>query len=278
MNIIGAASADRSAIARRLVCTQTMYDRSWADRLILQGSRCVQNKEGHLCTTTWKEGYNPSIHRRYPRKPSSVGHSAGSSDTSSTLNDPPSARYEEQTLTLTSDIVPSTRTNSSHPITGPGFTIGRSRFLDITIGSLLNDKDASALNPDILDQGIKYVRSSGKQVGDASRVTSFCSQAAKAMEIQHIQSLVPSREVALTVTDYYYKNMLYWMGGLYHAPTFRQKLLQAYGCLDTLDLQTLDFKWTALLCKYIHLNCDKTILPKIGKVCLSLNVHQSHIG
>jgi hypothetical protein len=277
MNVIGAASADRSAIERRLVCTQALYDRSWACRLTLQGSRCVQNNEGHLCTTTWKEGYNPSIHRRYPRKPSSVDHSAGSSDTSSTLNDPPSAGHEEQTLTLTPDVVPSARSNSSDPITGPGFTIGRSRFLDITIGSLLNDKDALAPKPDILDQGIKYVKTAGKQVDDASRVTSFCSPAARAIEIQHIQSLVPSRGVAQKVTDYYYKNMLYWMGGLYHAPTFRQKLLQAYGCSDRLDLQTLDFRWTALLCKYIRFACEKMISSKLRKVRLFLNVYQSYM-
>jgi hypothetical protein len=194
------------------------------------------------------------------------------------LNDTPSAGHEEQTVTLAPDVVPSASTNSTHPITGPGFTIGRSRFLDITIGSLLNDKDASAPNPDLLDQGIKYVRSAGKQVGEASRVTSFCSPAAKAMEIQHIQSLVPSREVALTVTDYYYKNMLYWMGGLYHAPTFRQKLLHAYGCSDTLDLQTLDFKWTALLCKYICLTCDKIISPKLERfACLSTCTDLTHV-
>lgn len=89
-------------------------------------------------------------------------------------------------------------------------------------------------------------------MGEPGRVQGFCSPAAKTIEIQYIQSLLPSREIALEVTDYYYKNMLYWMGGLYHGPTFRQKLLQAYGCCDTLDLQSLDFKWTALLCKYIR--------------------------
>lgn len=30
--------------------------------------------------------------------------------------------------------------------------------------------------------------------------------------------------------------MLYWIGGLYHGPTFRKKLSDAYGIADTLNL------------------------------------------
>ena len=66
--------------------------------------------------------------------------------------------------------------------------------------------------------------------------------------MQHIQSLLPGKETLLKIVDYYYDCMLYWAGGLYHGPSFRNKLLEAYGSGSALDLQTLDWRWTALLC------------------------------
>jgi hypothetical protein len=196
------------------------------------------------------------VHRRYPRtKPSSVAHSAGSSDTSSTLNDPPTGGLQENALTAVGDNIAAADTHSTHPLTGHSFSIGRSRFLDITIDSILNEKDAATPNPDFLDHSIKYLKSIGKQ-DEPSRVASFCSIPAKAMEIQHVQTLLPRREVVMTITEYYHKNMLYWMGGLYHGPSFRQELLQAYGSSDTLDVQTLDWRWTALLCMYAPIAQD----------------------
>tara|TARA_R110002003_G_scaffold288_14_gene18443 strand:- start:11522 stop:12157 length:636 start_codon:yes stop_codon:yes gene_type:complete len=119
--------------------------------------------------------------------------------------------------------------------------------LDLTIGSLLNDKDVSDTSPALFDQSLKYVRSTGKQVDDPNRITSFCSPAAKAAEIHHIQSLLPDKETVFKVTGYYYENMLYWIGGLYHGPSFRREMLEAYGPASTLDLQQVDWRWTALL-------------------------------
>jgi hypothetical protein len=219
--------------------------------LIFLGSRCVRNKETHLCTTQWKEGYNPSVHRRYPRDAPSVGVSAtASSDTSSVLNDSPPDVLQEQPATDHSVRAASSKSNLTNPITGPGFTIGHSKFLDITIGSLLNEKDASAENSQLFGQSLKYIKSGGKQQPDESdRIVSFCSPIAKAVEMQHLQSLLPSKASVLTITNYYHDNMLYWIGGLYHAPSFRRKLLHAYGASPTLNLQTLDWRWTALLCE-----------------------------
>jgi hypothetical protein len=217
-------------------------------KLIRLGSRCVQNKEAHLCTTQWKEGYNPSVHRRYPRKPSSVDPSvSGSSDTSSTLNVSPPVVLQDQPLAVYSDSVASAKTLATNPITGPGFTIGQSSFLDMTIGSLLNEKDTPALDSNLLDQSLKYVRLAGKQIDEPNRVTSFCSPAAKCVETQHLQSLLPNKEMVFTITDYYHENMHYWFGGLYHGPSFRRRLLQAYASSITMDLQALDWRWTALL-------------------------------
>lgn len=68
------------------------------------------------------------------------------------------------------------------------------------------------------------------------------------MEIQQLQRLIPSKFIVMTITDYYQKHMLYWMGGLYYAPALREELLQAYGSSETLNLSNLDWRWTSLIC------------------------------
>jgi len=145
----------------------------------------------------------------------------------------------------------------SDPLIGPTFVVGQSKFLDITIGSLLNDKDAPARDPSLFDQSLRYVRSAGKQVDVPNRATSFCSPTAKAIEMQHIQSVLPDKETLLKIVDYYYEYMLYWAGGFYHGPSFRRKLLEAYGESSVMDLQNLDWRWTALLCMMTFITCRK---------------------
>ncbi|KAF2031232.1 hypothetical protein EK21DRAFT_26118, partial [Setomelanomma holmii] len=226
---------------QRLTCTRCSQRRQKCDRKT-PCSRCIHNKEAHLCTTQWKEGYDPSVHRRYPRKHSSATAQSldGSSD-SSTLVQSPSASA------TTKDVSPTLNDCPADPLTGSGIRIGESRLLDLTIGSLLDDKDVPSPNPALFDQSLKYVQSAGKQVDEPNRVTSFCSPAAKAAEIQYIQSLLPQRATLLTIIDYYYDYMLYWNGGIYHGPSFRKEILEAYGPTSNLDLQKLDWRWTALL-------------------------------
>jgi hypothetical protein len=245
---------------------QTLLQSVAACILIWQGSRCVQNKEAHLCTTTWKEGYNPSVHRRYPRtNPPSLRHSAGSSDTSSTLHDTPVAGLQKNALAGIARNIAAADTHSVHPLAGHSFPFGESKFLNITIDSLLNEKDAATPDSDLLDHSIKDLKSFARQ--DApSRIASFCSIPAKAMEVQHVETLLPSREVVMTITDYYHKNMLYWMGGLYHGPSFRRDLIQAYGSGRTLDLQALDWRWNALLCMHAPITQNSIVFSNLDGV------------
>jgi hypothetical protein len=137
----------------------------------------------------------------------------------------------------------------SDPIVGQPFAIGQSGLRDITIGSLLHEKDAEIREPSFSEQSLRYVRSAGKQINESSGVTSFCSPTATAVEVQHIQSLLPDRDTLLKIVDYYNECVLYWFGGIYHWPSFRKKLLEAYGPEQILDLQSLDWRWNALLCK-----------------------------
>lgn len=137
----------------------------------------------------------------------------------------------------------------SDPIVGPGFRVGQSRFIDITIGSLLDEKHASNQDPSVLSQSMNYVQCPGRRIHEPNRVVSFCSPAARVVEAQYLQSLLPDRAATLNITEYYHKNMLYWMGGFYHHPSFREKLLRAYDSSSPPDLEALDWRWSALLCK-----------------------------
>jgi hypothetical protein len=128
--------------------------------------------------------------------------------------------------------------------------IGQSTFLDMTIGSLLDGKDVPAPPANLFDQSQSNVRLIGKQIDVPSREVSFCSPVAKAVEAQHVLSLLPNKEAVLSITDYYYENMHYWIGGVYHGPSFRQKLVDAYDSSTTLDPRNLDWRWIALLCTY----------------------------
>jgi hypothetical protein len=176
-----------------------------------------------------------------------------SRDTSSALNDTPPAALQDRFATNLgglSDLV--SAANSTDPITGSSFAIGHATFLDMTIGSLLEGKDAPAPPSNLFDQSLKYARSTGKQIDVPNREASFCSPVAKAVEAQHVLSLLPNKETVLAIADYYYEHMLYWIGGIYHGPSFREKLVDAYASSMTLDMQNLDWRWAALLCKYVR--------------------------
>ncbi|KAH8723913.1 hypothetical protein GQ44DRAFT_619162 [Phaeosphaeriaceae sp. PMI808] len=232
---------------QRLTCTRCSQRRQKCDRKS-PCSRCTQHKEAHLCTTQWGQGYNPSIHRRYPRKPSLTGQSAdGSSDISLVLVESTSDLQLEQSDATSNSTAPSLNITTNGPIAEPRFSVGETTFPDITIVSLLNEKDTTARGSSLFDQGLKYLGEPGKVNENPNRGVSFCSSAAKTMEQQQIQALLPSKETVLLLVDYHRENMLYWMGGLYHGPSFREKLTAAYGQSSTLHLERLDWRWNGLL-------------------------------
>jgi hypothetical protein len=201
----------------------------------------VQNKEGALCTTQWREGYNPAVHRKYPQKFASVSISAAESTEDSLSNDASPRALPDAQPTLSLRAVPRAVPES--------FGVGQGQHLDITIRNLLNEKDVEPA-PSLLDHSYKYVGSYGKPgngATTATRAASFISPAAKTIEVQHLQSLLPAKEAVFKIIDYYYENMLYWVSGLYHGPTFRRDLTHAYANSSYLDLQDLDWRWTALL-------------------------------
>lgn len=228
---------------QRQTCTRCSQRRQKCDRKA-PCARCVQNNEGHLCTTKWVNGYNPNIHRKYPRKPSG----ASGSDTSSSV---PSPDVDSQALLpLVPHAPPTTEARSSQgqPLADSAW---RNSLPEISIGAILKEKDADA-NQTLFDKSFSYARSKGpvRDAANGSSPLAGCySNAARIVETQYLQSILPSKDKLMLIVDYYTEYMVYWIGGIFHAPSFRRKLLAAYGQSSELDLQSLDWKWTALLCK-----------------------------
>jgi len=122
-------------------------------------------------------------------------------------------------------------------------TFGRSQFADVSMGTLLTSRESHG-NHTLNDQALQ--QSQSKQSDDNAMIRGF-SPAARAVEVFHIQSLLPEKHQVLNMVDYHEKYMLYWSGGIYHAPSFLKVLLAQYGQSDELELRNLDWRWTALL-------------------------------
>ncbi|KAF2192226.1 hypothetical protein K469DRAFT_694358 [Zopfia rhizophila CBS 207.26] len=266
----------------RQTCTRCSMRRQKCDRKN-PCSRCVHNKESHLCTRQWPDGYDPNIHRKYPKKKLIVPQdSAFSSSTPITdlsgpclhqtshptwPDTPISARelpnhIQSQDPNPTSDLraaghqssyptnsssLDAVRPTSQHgPSTSIDFiTFGRSDFSDISISTLLTNKDPHIRNKVPMNQGLDQTQN--RRLDDTPISTGAFSAPARSVEIYHLQSILPAKSQVFLMVDYHERFMLYWSGGIYHAPSFRRSLHEAYGQSHTLELQNLDWRWTALL-------------------------------
>ena len=140
--------------------------------------------------------------------------------------------------------------NQQEPLPNTGnidfITFGRSDFPDISIGTLLSDRDAYAHHRALMNANSIQAREKGPN-DISSTIPPGISPAARAVEVFHNQSLLPTKEQIFNMVDYHERNMLYWSGGVYHGPSFRRSLVEAYGQAEELQLAGLDWKWAALL-------------------------------
>ncbi|KAF2202890.1 hypothetical protein GQ43DRAFT_412724 [Delitschia confertaspora ATCC 74209] len=201
----------------RTTCVRCSMRRQKCDRKI-PCSRCIQNNESHICTREWPNGYNPEIHRKYPSR-------SATSQEPPNWSTPPISDHE-----------------AAHPPSSniDFATFGRSEYSDISLNTLLTDN-----NPYASNRGPIQPQNTNSTSSTNTSIT--LSSPARSAESYHIQSLLPARRQVFLMVDYYDSELLYWTGGTYHAPTFRQSLLQAYGTSSTLNLQEQDWQWSALL-------------------------------
>lgn len=110
----------------------------------------------------------------------------------------------------------------------------------------MSDKDVSTVP--LLDQeSKKQSRETPFAAKLGTNSTSCFSSAARAVETVQMQSLLPSMEKIYQIIDYHEQFLTYWCGGLYHGPSFRKQVQRGCSQSGKLDLETLDWRWTALL-------------------------------
>ncbi|KAF2132033.1 hypothetical protein P153DRAFT_354686 [Dothidotthia symphoricarpi CBS 119687] len=254
---------------QRQTCTRCSQRRQKCDRKS-PCTRCILNDERDLCTTKWVHGYNPSVHRKYPRRQDLEGQdqspqsAASSRETSSSLGPPlqnaqPTIQHwpllPSGTQNLPSHVLPQSATSA--PGRGPPqaftpssveeFSVGGEKPLDIGIGAILSEKDSPAQDTGLSYQDPRYMQTKRIPINAPGGFSTCYSSAAAVVEIQYLQSILPSKENVIRITNYYEQCMLYWINGIYHGPSFRRELNEAYDSSDQLNLSSLDWRWTALL-------------------------------
>jgi hypothetical protein len=205
-------------------------------------SRCVRKDEAHLCTTDWN-GYNATVHRKYPKKYpriSSLSNTASSigpsNDRATSLIGSSSTQSDVQSWTSKPFLIQgqTSLSNESHgtsyPTVSPSvdgatndqagvpasnnvdfLTYGRSEVADISNSSLLRTKEDYVRTRARIEQSLNQTRSNACLDEPAS---DGFSPAAQSMELCHLQSLLPSKEQVIQITEYHHRCMQYFIGGI----------------------------------------------------------------
>ena len=230
-------------------------------------TRCVQNNEASSCSREWQNGYDPRLHRTYPKfravqssentipsRLTSDGVPQNAGRNSSPMQN---MAITQETYSPHPTVHTTTNLNTAQPLSGTtladdvrqaassGFQLSQagnkptsSAFL--TNGSVKLSNSVPSNNPSLM----------GPHFGaeDSANVTGHSNTDLDPREIekQHLQTLVPnSRQIFLLVE--YHEEFLLWYHGCVHGPTFRMEVSKALQVSDGLQLKSLDLRWSALL-------------------------------
>ena len=230
-------------------------------------TRCIQNNEAGSCSRKWQDGYDPRLHRTYPKRkamqpsentipsgltsdgvPQTVGQ-----DSPLILNKAPT----EGTYSLQATVTDFTNVTVSQSLSGIAFAS------DMRQGAPNGFQPASAayeptstVFPENEYEGSSALVPSTISSSTARRVSadnsanttsySYAGLGSRDIEKQHLQRLVPTSLQVSRLVDYH-EQCLIWYHGCVHGPTFRMELNKALQGSDNLQLNSVDLRWSALL-------------------------------
>lgn len=221
-------------------------------------SRCIKRGDAAKCSREWPEGgYDPKLHRIYPR-------SSGAAETSPATTDE-SPRVTQNALD--SSVHPALRSPATAasgrspqvqsggysgnlgvpPTNGPVsdidnaatvlefLTWGRSKLSDYDLKALELLKEPHNAGPAAVarDSGPDWDVSNG--LGGTG-----------AAQVSFLQLLLPSRRQIFQLVEYHINSVL-WYHGCFHGPTFYEELKEVYKAPSGLQVRDMDLRWTALL-------------------------------
>ena len=230
-------------------------------------TRCIQNNEASSCSRKWQDGYDPRLHRTYPKS-----KEARSSE-STTAPGPIGDRLPQngcQDASLMQGVAPMRRDSPSYPtfrdITNPSRpqALSASRFADNVQRTAPSDFRHSQSQEQPIGPAFSASESTGSSdLGQYNvrpsldaRINAenpiqmaengYVDARPNEIERQRLQNLIPSRIQMIQLVDYHEAYLLWYLNCI-HGPTFRMELNKALEAPEGVQLKTLDLQWSALL-------------------------------
>ena len=239
----------------RQTCTRCSMRRQKCDRKS-PCTRCIQNNEASSCSREWQDGYDPLLHRTYPKckavQPSD--HNVPSGLTSSGVRRQDRSLAQNVTLTQESYsphpiIHHTTNATASQPLSNvrqaapDDFQPSRSTDETTSSGFLENNSERSS---GLVPSNTPPLMNQHFSAENAAAGHGYAWFGALEIEKQNIQTLVPTNLQISRLVEYHEKCLL-WYHGCVHGPTFQMELNKALQGSDGFQFKCLDLQWSALL-------------------------------
>lgn len=233
--------------------------------------RCVKRGDGDKCSREWPDGgYDPKLHRIYPRSSAATDHSprgtAGSPTTDGDNNFESGIHPSLRTPASTISAGPSPQTQSLPKPRNRTSTLkhtNKSGSKPETASANSDSDTITALDfitwgrPKLSDYDLKaleLLKEPHQSGGVANRITDCgpdwdvanCLGGTGAAQISFLQMLLPSRQQLFQLVDYHLGSIL-WYHGCFHGPTFYDELKDVYKSPGGLQIKDTDLRWTGLL-------------------------------
>ena len=199
-------------------------------------TRCVQAGEAEECTRTWTNGYDPRIHRSYPK---------------SSVRSAKRPRGGSQ-----SDESPSDRTSQVRGEAPWYYSPSRPTGGEVQAQQNLNNTVDLTRDKNVLQATNPYIQRFGADldVREVDHYSRFRKQ-----EILYLQQSLPNKQQLWSLVDYHEYSLM-WVHNTLHGPTFRTEVENALERgKDSIIFEHHDLKWCALL--FAVLTVSLTCLP-----------------
>ena len=228
-------------------------------------TRCVQNNEASSCSRKWQDGYDPRLHRTYPKckavqssdniSPSGLTSNGVRQNLGQDTSPMPNVTSTQGAYLLHPAMHDITTSTASPQLSDTGFTneVRQAAPNDFQPSRATDESTSSGF----LENG--YERSSGSvpsnmpplidrhlSAGNAATGHGYAGFGSLEIEKQNLQTLIPTNSQISHLVEYHEKCLL-WYHGCVHGPTFRMELNKALQGSNGFQLKCLDLRWSALL-------------------------------
>lgn len=218
-------------------------------------TRCVRDGKSDACSLEWPEGYNPRIHRKYPNpKITKLDNDRQQSEAATT------SRQNDDSDTIGNEMSHSPVAHSSPPAFESARNpspIHRLQSQNTDFGMLLDlvnpyepgeSSQAGPIASNADPPGGAIGQNPDKLVQDASCLSGghLARRCNSDQELAFLQSLIPSCTRMQQLIDFHETHLAWFHNGL-NFPAFRREVLAALQNSGSIELQSQDLRWCALL-------------------------------